>query len=209
MQSELEDATLREDIRRQRRLKTAIMKESGKTDCENCLDECCCRGCSQCCAYLLKSGSHGSAAGDDEAADAVDGCGDCAFLQLLLYTVFPAFAVTDFLLGLIARNQGWYEDSIGQMVCSWSLTACAVWIALGICGLVLATATVVNALCACCAKKDRRRRSVRRRNKEGGGAEYGNAGQANRLVGGEEADQISTEAIVVSENQSGGADNVV
>ena len=47
--------------------------------------------------------------------------------QLILYIVFPSFAIVDFLLGVVAKALGWYEQSLGNIVCSNSVTACAVW----------------------------------------------------------------------------------
>ena len=47
--------------------------------------------------------------------------------QLILYIVFPSFAIVDFLLGAVAKALGWYEQSLGNIVCSNSVTACAVW----------------------------------------------------------------------------------
>ena len=47
--------------------------------------------------------------------------------QLILYIVFPSFAIFDFLLGAVAKALGWYEQSLGNIVCSNSVTACAVW----------------------------------------------------------------------------------
>ena len=47
--------------------------------------------------------------------------------QLILYIVFPSFAIVDFLLGAVAKALGWYEHSLGNIVCSNSVTACAVW----------------------------------------------------------------------------------
>jgi hypothetical protein len=162
MQSELEDASLREGFKRQRQQKAAVMKATGKTDCDACLDECCCGG-SGCCTSLTPNLHNGGGYGVDIHGGGGDGC-DCAFFQLLLYIVFPAFAIVDFLLGFVARSQDWYDASIGQLVCTWSLTACAVWIALGICGFVLFTASIVNAIFACCRYRRRRYMHNSRRN---------------------------------------------
>ena len=50
-----------------------------------------------------------------------------ALAQLILYTVFPSFAIVDFLLGVVAKALGWYDKSLGNIVCDRSVTACAVW----------------------------------------------------------------------------------
>ena len=47
--------------------------------------------------------------------------------QLILYIVFPSFAIVDFLLGVVAKAFGWYDKSLGNIVCDRSVTACAVW----------------------------------------------------------------------------------
>ena len=48
-------------------------------------------------------------------------------MQLILYIVFPSFAIVDFLLGVVAKAFGWYDKSLGNIVCDRSVTACAVW----------------------------------------------------------------------------------
>ncbi len=67
---------------------------------------------------------------------------------MLLYSVFPTFAVLDFLLGLLARRLGWYDRCLADIVCEWSTAACAFWIALTLSGIGVAACTVCGYLMA-------------------------------------------------------------
>lgn len=75
-------------------------------------------------------------------------------LTLFFYIVFPVFAIVDFALGFLAKEQGWYDRCVGQIVCDWSASACAVWIALALSAFLVAAFAVVNklvkTLCRCC-----------------------------------------------------------
>ena len=61
----------------------------GATDCEVCLDECCCAGCSDVCCYY---------------SDEEDGKHTC--LSLILCSSFALLVAVDFILGVIARTMG-------------------------------------------------------------------------------------------------------
>jgi len=175
MESELQDAVSREETKRKRQKQ----RETGMSECDYFLEECCCgaKGASccpsfmSCCSCCEEAAANGSNQGGEDEGGANGGNGgrdNCAFVQLLLYIVFPSFAIVDFLLGVAAKTFGWYDQSLGNIVCDNSVTACAVWIALAIVGFVLATATVVNAVCKCIKRRNRgrRQRAARKRRED-------------------------------------------
>ncbi len=59
-------------------------------------------------------------------------------LPLLLYSLFPAFSVLDLCIGALAKSQSWYDKSLCEHACDWSVTACAVWIAVTLSGVLVA-----------------------------------------------------------------------
>ena len=154
LETEFEEARVRSDYKRQRQIAVAAAREAGRTECEQCLNDFCC-----CC--------------DDAAAFCCCCCrrGSKAAASLLLYTAFPALAVADFVLGLVAKNQGWYPKCLGELVCAWSATACAVWIALAMSAIFVFSFAVVAKLAAvlksqCCGGKDKARTKERERGRK-------------------------------------------
>jgi hypothetical protein len=141
LETEFEDARTRIDYNRHRKL--VLAKNEGSSDCELCLSEVC--GC--CCTNKtlhfitgVLSFQHGSLA------------------PLLIYFIFPTFATVDFVLGFVAKSQGWYSHCVGEIVCKWNATVCAVWIALTLSGLLVVifavSSRVVMKLGSCCGVEE-------------------------------------------------------
>ncbi len=82
-----------------------------------------------------------------------NGGGGGPTISMLLYSIFPAFAVIDLLLGQLAKELGWYSECIAERVCGWSMTACAFWIALTLSGVGVAACTAFSRIAAAARRK--------------------------------------------------------
>ena len=143
LETEFEDARQREEYKRQRLKQTASQRSEERSDCENCLEECC--GCGVCSFKILRYISNSCTC-------------DSSLITMFAYIIFPVFAILDFVIGLAAKELGWYEKCVGQLVCDWSASACAVWIALALSAFLVALFAVVGklvkTLCKCCKSEN-------------------------------------------------------
>ncbi|XP_059088283.1 uncharacterized protein LOC131884496 [Tigriopus californicus] len=147
LEHEFEEEQKISNLKRLRGKESLKQLESGKSDCETCCDEFC--GCSFCSCWLSQlilavfSFEH-----------------KC--ISIIIYTIFPLFIVLDFLIGSLAKSQGWYSASLGQMVCHWSATACAIWIAVALSATLVAAFSflgkLTNFLCDSCHKQGKLKR---------------------------------------------------
>ena len=147
LETEFEDASKRLDFKRQRQLQTTRQREAGRSDCEQCLEECgcCLHGrCMGCCLGCPKKRRRRSS---QEAAPShpTTTLKRPPRWSMLLYSLLPAVAVGDFVLARLAAKQGWYERGLGDALCHWSPTGCAVWIAIMLSGVCVATFATCSA----------------------------------------------------------------
>lgn len=91
-------------------------------------------------------------------------------LSIIIYSFFPALALMDFALGLLAKSQRWYPRCLGEIICDWSGAACAVWIAsalsaigVGVCALL---GKIVNSAYECWTKRRNRERHKEQDNEQ-------------------------------------------
>lgn len=147
LEHEFEEEQKISNLKRLRGKESVRQLESGKSDCETCCDEFC--GCTFCSCWLSQlilavfSFEH-----------------KC--ISIAIYTIFPLFIVLDFLIGSVAKSQGWYSATLGQMVCHWSPTACAIWIAVALSATLVGAFSflgkLTNFLCDSCHKQGKLKR---------------------------------------------------
>jgi len=144
LEVEQEERRQLEDYKRQRLLQLQQAKEAGQSGCEECLEVFCCAGssggCGECCKKplsrrqsqaaisSLSHNGHSSEQGEEDSGHPVS-CSSA------LYALFPCLAIADLVLGTLAKATGLYSRCLVEVVCHWSSTACALWIATLLAGI--------------------------------------------------------------------------
>ena len=143
LETELEDQQKISDLKRLRQKESERQAQMGRSDCELCCSEFC--GCDLLAMPLCKNLCRlcrPRRPGQTSTAKRDVG----ALLSIFVYTLVPLFAVADFLLGLVAKQHGWYTRTVGERLCEWSPTMCAVWIAVGLAASMVALFSVFGKL---------------------------------------------------------------
>jgi len=130
---EVEQEELRqlEGVKRQRLLQQK-QDLDGQNGCQECLEVFCGRGLRPCWPTTTERRYED----DDERLSC----------STAIYALFPCLTIADLVLGQAAKATGAYSRTLADVVCDWSPTACAFWIAAMLAGFGVLAYTVISRL---------------------------------------------------------------